>query len=143
MPLKRFPLPSEHTIARFCRAGFFDNGRLQPTAFQLRLFPTGKREEYLSVNSLDILHVDKSKALQQFKDLCGAKGLKVKPKTGVATLNVGSLIRYLEEKQSIGLSVLNGLKDDEPSYSGIFGYPADQDFISELILEIVQETIQY
>lgn len=140
MRLKGSSLSDERTIARFCRAASFSDGKLQPTAFLLR--EKQQREEYLSVNCLEILHQNKLTALGKFKSLISKK-LSVKPNSGAAILNVGSLVNNAEIQRIAKLSVLNGLNNNEPSYSGIFGYPMDQDLIAELILEVVQETIRY
>jgi hypothetical protein len=58
-----------------------------------------------------------------------------------AVLNVRTVINYVRENgpDNRVLSVLHEPEEDDPSHSGIYGYGFEDDWVADLIAEVVQE----
>ncbi|MGE5305412.1 MAG: hypothetical protein ACM3TN_19045 [Alphaproteobacteria bacterium] len=107
-----------------------------PTAFMLR-----EAEEYLSVNWLEALRrSDRASQMRDLQELYARK-LRVGANARIAILNVG-IVRSKVERESQDRRVLRVLHDpetDDPSHSGIYDIPYDDDVVAELIAQVVLE----
>jgi hypothetical protein len=134
--MKGQPIPDSDHVARYCKASTVEDGELLATAFMLR-----EADEYLSVNWLEELK--SSDRVSQVRDLqeLYARKLRVGAKARIAILNVG-IVRTKVEGDSGDrrlLRVLHEPEPDDPSHSGIYDIPHDDETVAELILQVVLE----
>ena len=133
--MKGDPLPDRDHISRYCRFTTLVNDQPSGASFMLR-----PAEEFLSVNWLEFFGVEgrQEQMTQVRKDI----RLKLAPRAKFAVLDVGNVIEYVKENGPDNriLSVLHEPNEDDPSHSGIHGYGLEDDWIADLISEVVQET---
>lgn len=134
--MKGEAIPDSDHVARYCRASTIEDGEILPTAFMLR-----EAEEYLSVNWLEALRrSDRASQMRDLQELYARK-LRVGANARIAILNVG-IVRSKVERESQDRRVLRVLHDpetDDPSHSGIYDIPYDDDVVAELIAQVVLE----
>lgn len=134
--MKGQAIPDSDHVARYCKASTVEHGEISATAFMLR-----ETEEYLSVNWLEELR--RSNRASQIRDLqeLYARKLRVGAVARIAILNVG-IVRTKVERDSLDRRVLRVLHDpepDDPSHSGIYNIPHDDEIVAELIAQVVLE----
>lgn len=129
-------IPDPDHVARYCGASTVDEGKIQATAFMVR-----ERDAYLSVNWLEALgRHERAAQVRDLRALYGKK-LKVGAKARIAILNVGAVRSKVETESPDGrqLRVLHEPEPDDPSHSGVYGIPHDDDLAAELIAQVVLE----
>jgi hypothetical protein len=131
-------VPDSDHITRYCGGSQInEDSTISGAAFHLR-----EGESYLSVNWLEFLQLGNRDAeIKELRRVLSSK-LRVGAKASIAILNVGELRRYVfsESPDSRDLQVRHEPEPDDPSHSGIFNLAMDDDLISDLIAEVVQET---
>ena len=134
--MKGQAIPDSDHAARYCKASTVEHGEISATAFMLR-----ETDEYLSVNWLEELtRSDRASQIRDLQDLYGRK-LQVGAAARIAILNVG-IARTIVERDSPNGRVLRVLHDpesDDPSHSGIYDIPYDDEIVAELIAQVVLE----
>ena len=135
--MKGQAIPDSDHVARYCKAAStVEHGEISATAFMLR-----KTDEYLSVNCLEELRrSDRASQIRDLQELYATK-LRVKAAARIAILNVGT-VRAKVERDSPDRRVLRVLHDpepDDPSHSGIYDIPYDDEIVAELIAQVVLE----
>jgi hypothetical protein len=136
--VKGDPLPDQDHISRYCSGiRITEDGRVTAAAFQLRTV-----DEYLSVNWLEFLGQPNREA--EIKVIRGILDSKISlgAKAKIAVLDVGKMRDYIRQNSPTELEVrvLHQPEPIDPSHSGIFDVPHDDDFIPELIAGVIQET---
>ncbi len=135
--MKGQAVPDSNHVARYCRASSVDSGEIQATAFMMR-----ENEPYLSVNWLEELkRPDRKDEIRELQLLYSRK-LRVCATARIAVLNVGA-VRIKVEHESVDgrlLSITHEPESDDPSHAGIYGIPHDDEFVAELIAQVVSET---
>lgn len=144
--LKDDPIPDADHVARYCGGATLDDGQVSGASFKLRPMKDGNKEEYLSVNWLELL--GKESRREEIGEVQRVLTTKMTPGSTakLAVLRVGDVKDYVSQSASDRriLRILH--RPDEPpgkpdpSHSGIFGTDADEDLIAELIAERVLET---
>lgn len=140
--MKGDPVPDSDHVARFCRPAQVSNGEIQATAFMLRA-----SEPNLSVNWLEILNCsDRAAEIREIQKIYQIT-FKVGPNARIAVLNVGE-VRNIVRSETPDNRVLEVLHDpilndpmrlDDESHSEIRNLKVDDEFIAELILEVLRE----
>lgn len=128
-------LPDQDHVSRYCAPQTAPDG--QPTGASFMLKPG---HDFLSVNWLEYFASrDQQAQLTQLRQEI-RMNLAVNGK--FAVLNVGEVVDYVKENGPDNrlLSVLHEPNDDNPSHSGIHGYGFEDDWVADLIAEVVQET---
>jgi hypothetical protein len=135
--MKGDTIPDSDNIARFCKPLQAPEGKIQATAFMLR-----SDEESLSVNWLEFLECPgrehEIKKLQKIY----SKKFSVSANARIAILNVGEIRDFVraESLDNRNIEVLHDpIPEDNPSHSGINNLRQDNEFIAELILEVIRE----
>jgi hypothetical protein len=141
--MKGEAVPDADHIARQCGGASVseDGTTIDGSAFRLKE-KAGVWEEYLSVNWLE--HLDRDDRQRQLELLRGvfiAKGRKLGAKSKFAVHQVGPLRDHIRSNapDRRALDVVHEPFDDDESHSGVYGLEAEDDFISDLIAECVQE----
>ena len=134
--MKGQTIPDSDHVARYCKASSIANSEILATAFMLRV-----TDEYLSVNWLEELsHSDRDNQIADLQELYARK-LRVGAKARIAILNVG-IIRDKVERDSLdrrALRVLHDPEPDDPSHTGIYDIPYDDEIVAELIAQVLLE----
>jgi hypothetical protein len=134
--MKGQAIPDSDHVARYCKASTIEDGEVLPTAFMMR-----EADEYLSVNWLENLgRSDRASQMRDLQELYARK-LRVRANARIAILNVGT-VRSKVERDSQDRRVLRVLHDpepDDPSHSGIYDIPYDDEIVAELIAQVVLE----
>ena len=96
--------------------------------------------DFLSVNWLEYFDLPDQQA--QLTQVRQNIRLNLAPRAKFAVLNVGNVINYVRENgpDNRALSVFHEPEEDDPSHSGIHGYGFEDDWVADLIAEVVQET---
>ena len=126
-------LPDEHHVARYCKPKTIDeNGRPNPEAFQRR-----PGEEYPSVSWLEFFsEPSQSARMQHVRKAFEKKGYRTAASGQFAVLSVADM-NGIDE---CDLSVEHRPCPDDPSHSGIFGYPPDDDLdVARELAQLVKE----
>ena len=138
--MKNDPVPVSDHISRYCRGGSLDSND-QPTGASFQL---GDKDEYLSVNWLELLQLpDRDAEISEVRRVLATK-LGVGGSAKLAVLNVGGVQAYVRERSEYQLRILH--RPDEPpefpdlSHSGIFDTELDEMRIAQLIAQKVLET---
>lgn len=133
--MKGDALPKSDSVSRYCAPKTLDAGELQASAFMLR---RQKGETYLSVNWLEYLsqgHI--SQQITAVRRVFKQKFTRVPTTAQFAVLNVGRSQDHVADAAGHQLETLHEPEADDDSHSGIFGIAADDEFIAELLLEVV------
>jgi hypothetical protein len=130
-------IPNSDHVAHYCGGSTIqEDGGISAAAFMLR-----QNEEYLSVNWLECLaSAERSAQIRNLQGVYASK-LRVGANARIAVLNVGILRAKVEQEspdQRI-LSVKHEPEDDDPSHSGIYGLPHDDEIVGELLAQAVLE----
>ena len=135
--MKGQTIPDSDHVARYCKPSAVENDEVQPTAFMVRI-----TDESLSVNWLEELKcLDRITEIRELQGLY-AKKLQVRAAARIAVLNVG-VIRAKVQRESPTrreLRVLHDPRPEDPSHSGIYDIPYDDEIVAELIAQVVLET---
>lgn len=128
------PLPDEDHISRYCKFKSLVNDQPSGASFMLRT-----DDEFLSVNWLEYFGLKDCQ--EQMSQVRQNIRLNLAPRAKFAVLNVGNVINYVRENgpDNRVLSVLHEPEEDDPSHSGIHGYGFEDDWVADLIAEVVQE----
>lgn len=128
------PLPDEDHISRYCKFKSLVNDQPSGASFMLR-----PDDEFLSVNWLEYFGLTDCR--EQMSQVRQNIRLNLAPMAKFAVLNVGNVINYVRENgpDNRVLSVLHEPEEDDPSHSGIHGYGFEDDWVADLIAEVVQE----
>ena len=115
-----------------------DGTKVSGAAFQLR-----ENEDYLSVNWLEYFGFnDRILEISEVRKAFVAKGYSLRRTAKFAVLAVGELKLYIEQETNgkTKLQVIHKpIQPEDPSHSGIFGVPADEPIISDLMAELVND----
>lgn len=134
--MKGQAIPESDHVARYCRASTISNGEISATAFMLRA-----TDEYLSVNWLEELRrSDRASQIRDLQELYARK-LRVGAAARIAILNVG-IVRTKVERDSPDrrvLRVLHAPEPDDPTHSGIYDVPHEDEIVAELIAQVMLE----
>jgi hypothetical protein len=138
-------VPDEHHVARLCGGSHIrEDGTIAATAFKPR-----PGEAYLSVNWLEFLALsDRSTEVEEIRRVLGTKRM-IGATARLAVLNVGQAretVRMSDHNNAI-LSILHEPETDpgrpqDPSHAGIYGVPADDNTVPELLAAAVLEVHQ-
>jgi len=133
--MKGEPLPDQDHVSRYCAPKTAPDG--QPTGASFMLDPG---HDFLSVNWLEYFDLPDQQA--QLTQVRRVIRLNLAANGKFAVLNVGEVVNYVRENGPDNrlLSVLHEPNDDDPSHSGIHGYGFEDDWVADLITEVVQET---
>lgn len=128
-------LPDKDDISRYCKFTSLVNDQPSRASFMLR-----PDEEFLSVNWLEYFGLKDCQ--EQMSQVRQNIRLNLTPRAKFAVLNVGNVINYVRENgpDNRALSVFHEPEEDDPSHSGIHGYGFEDDWVADLIAEVVQET---
>ena len=128
-------LPDKDHISRYCKFTSLVNDQPSRASFMLR-----PDEEFLSVNWLEYFGLKDCQ--EQMSQVRQNITLNLTPRAKFAVLNVGNVINYVRENgpDNRALSVFHEPEEDDPSHSGIHGYGFEDDWVADLIAEVVQET---
>lgn len=132
-------IPGSDNIARLCLPRTVEDGIIQTSAFILR-----KGEHGLSVNWLEYLkYPDRATEVIEMQKVYAGK-LTFGRSAQIAILNVGEICElvYRETEDNREIEVLHtpDEENDDPSHSEIMNLSPDNEFIAELIREIILET---
>jgi len=129
-------IPDSDHVARYCNPATVENGEILATAFMVR-----SSDEHLSVNWLEELkRLDRASQIRDLQELYARK-LRVRAAARIAILNVGA-VRAKVEQETPNRRLLRVLHDPEandPSHSGIYDIPYDDEIVAELIALVVLE----
>lgn len=141
--MKGDPVPDSDHVARFCRPAWVSEGEIQATAFMLRA-----NEESLSVNWLEIFNCpNRAAEIVEIQRLYHNTFNKISLNARIAILNVGA-VRTIVRSETPDSRVLEVLHDpllndpnrvDDESHSEIRNLKEGNEFIAELILEVLRE----
>ena len=98
-------------------------------------------DEHLSVNWLEELNrPDRASQIRDLQELYARK-LRVRAAARIAILNVGPVRAKVEQETPNRrlLRVLHDPEADDPSHSGIYDIPYDDEIVAELIALVVLE----
>ena len=130
-------IPNSDNISRFCKPSQAPDGEIQATAFLLR-----SNEESLSVNWLEFLKCsNRDNEIKEIQRIY-AETFKVSVNARIAILNVGEIrqIVHRETSDNRNIQVLHDpIPGGEQSHSSIYNLKKDNEFIAELILEVIRE----
>jgi len=128
-------LPDKDHISRYCKFKSLVNDQPSGASFMLRT-----DDEFLSVNWLEYFGLKDCQ--EQMSQVRQNIRLNLAPRAKFAVLNVGNVINYVRENgpDNRVLSVFHEPEEDDPSHSGIHGYGFEDDWVADLIAEVVQET---
>jgi hypothetical protein len=132
-------IPDSDNIARLCKPSTAPDGVIQASAFLLK-----DSEESLSVNWLEFL--DCTNRLSEIIEMqrVYARKLKVGRSAKIAILNVGEIrdLVRTETQDNRNIEVLHDPDElhDDPSHSEVVNMRPDNEFIAELICEVIRET---
>lgn len=134
--MKGDKIPDQNHIARYCKPTQVSDGRIQATAFMLRV-----GEESLSVNWLEFLNCSSRESEITEVRKIYSKKLNIGLHAKIAILNVGEVRQKVltESPDGRNLEVIHDPLIDDPSHSGIYNLKQDDELIAELILETVHE----
>lgn len=132
-------IPDSDNIARLCMPKTVDDGVIQASAFILREDELG-----LSVNWLEFLECpDRATEIVEIQRVYASK-LTVGRSAKIAILNVGEIreLVYRETEDNRNIEVIHAPDElyNDPSHSEIMNLRPDNEFIAELIYEIILET---
>ncbi len=132
--MKGDPLPNHDHISRHCPFTTLAND--QPSGASFILKPD---EEFLSVNWLEYFDVPDQQA--QITQVRQVIRLNLGAKAKFAVLNVAKVVDYVKENgpDNRVLAVLHEPEEDDPSHSGIHGYRLEDDWVADLIAEVIEE----
>jgi len=129
-------IPDSDHVARYCNPATVENGEILATAFMVR-----SSDEHLSVNWLEELNrPDRASQIRDLQELYARK-LRVRAAARIAILNVGPVRAKVEQETPNRrlLRVLHDPEADDPSHSGIYDIPYDDEIVAELIALVVLE----
>ena len=130
-------IPDSDHVARHCKTSTVAGDEILATAFMMR-----EGEPYLSVNWLeDLKRSDRANEVRALQELYPSKMTRVGAGARIAILNVGTLRTKVERESpdKCLLRVLHEPEPDDPSHSGIYDIPYDDDIVAELIAQVVLE----
>lgn len=132
--MKGDPLPNHDHICRYCP--FMTLLDDQPSGPSFFLKPD---EKFLSVNWLEYFDTQDQQA--QITQVRQVIRLKLGAKAKFAVLNVAKVVDYVKENgpDNRVLAVLHEPEEDNPSHSGIHGYRPEDDWVADLIAEVIEE----
>lgn len=132
--MKDDPLPPNDHISRWCGGSHIDpeTGSIGPGAFMLK---PKDIDGAVSVNWLEFLDPsDREIQLRKVRAVFLSKRMKLGSKAKFAVLNVGEAINNVKEETGAKIqpSILHSPKElpgqwEDPSHSGIYGLPTDDD----------------
>jgi len=100
-------------------------------------------EIYLSVNWLEFLHCsNRENEIKEIQKIY-SKAFDVRPKAMIAILNVGEMRNIIREESpdNRNIEVLHEpILDGDQSHSGVYNLKQDDEFIAELIIEVIRES---
>jgi len=136
--MKGDKIPDSDNIARLCKPSTAPNGVIQATAFMLR-----ENDNGLSVNWLEFLtRSNRESEINELQRIYSQK-LRVSPNARIAILNVGEICEVVrtETHDQRVIEVLHDPDEfnNDPSHSEIVNIKQDNEFIAELILEVLRE----
>jgi len=131
-------IPDSDNIARFCKPTTAPNGVITAMAFMLRENDEGG----LSVNWLEFLNCsNRDQEIREIQKIY-SESLSVSKNARIAILNVGE-IRYIvrsETHDHRNIELLHEpIPDGDQSHSEIHNLEQDNEFIAELILEVLRD----
>lgn len=129
-------IPDSDHVARYCNPATVENSEILATAFMVR-----SSDEHLSVNWLEELkRPDRASQICDLQELYARK-LRVRAAARIAILNVGAVRAKVEQETPNRrlLRVLHDPEADDPSHSGIYDIPYDDEIVAELIALVVLE----
>ena len=140
------PVPSSHSVSRYCRpSALDDDGRITSAAFLLRPARDGvEQEEYLSTFWLEVLEgANLTQRIESLRVAIHPKWLKLAKNGRFAILSVGTLQMHVKKHSTDGrwLRVLQLGDEVLECYSGIFDTSKDEEEIAELITEVIAEDL--
>jgi hypothetical protein len=134
--MKGQAIPDSDHVSRYCKATAVENGEISAAAFMMR-----RSDAHLSVNWLEELNCpDRAGQIRDLQKLYARK-LKVGAAARIAVLNVGA-IRTKVKRESPDrrlLPVLHEPEPDDPSHSGIYEIPYEDEIVAELIAQEILE----
>jgi hypothetical protein len=138
-------IPDQHHVTRLCGGSHIrEDGTIAATAFKPRL-----GEAFLSVNWLEVLAL--SDRLTGIEEICRVLGTKrrIGATAQLAILNVGQARQAvrMSGNNNVAISVLHEPETDpgqpqDLSHAGIYGVPADDNTVPELLAAAVSEVHQ-
>ncbi len=136
--MKGDTIPDSDNIARFCKPSTAPNGVIAPTAFMLR-----ENEDSLSVNWLEFLNCpNKDSEIKEMQRIYSETFRTVSLNARIAILNVGEIrdVVRTETQDHRNIEALHDpIPDGDQSHSEIHNLKQDNEFIAELILEVLRE----
>ena len=138
-------VPDEHHMARLCGGSHLrEDGTIAATAFKPR-----PGETYLSVNWLEFLALaDRTAEIEEIARVLASKRT-VGATARLAVLNVGQARETVRAKShnNVMLSVLHEPETEpgrpqDPSHAGLYGVPADDNTVPELLAVAVLDVHQ-
>lgn len=136
-------VPDAHHVSRLCGGSHTrEDGTVAATAFKPR-----PGEAYLSVNWLECLSLpDRTAEIAELRRVLGAKR-RIGGSAKLAILNVGETCAVVRQ-QSQGRGAISVRHEPEiepgqaqdPSHSGIYGVPEDDNTIPELLANAIRES---
>ena len=136
--MKGDTIPDSDNIARLCKPSTAPNGVIDATAFMLR-----ENDESLSVNWLEFLNCpDKDSEIIEMQRIYSETFRAVSLNARIAILNVGEMCNVVrtETQDHRNIEVLHDpIPDGDQSHSEIHNLKQDNEFIAELILEVLRE----
>ncbi len=137
-------VPDPHHITRYCGGSHVhEDGTIDGTAFRLKE-KSGKPESYLSTNWLEYLSKEsRPDEINEIRKVLASKMRTIGSTAKIAVLNVGRVLENVSDK-SLDKHKLQVVHEPDhpadPSHSGIYGFRIDDDLITDLIAEVVNET---
>ncbi len=131
-------LPDSDHIARYCKPTTAPNGVILATAFMLR-----QVDEGLSVNWVEFFNcTDRNNEITELRRTYSDTFTRVSTNARIAILNVGEVrnIVYTETQDHRDIKIIHDpILDGDQSHSEIYNMKQDNEFIAELILEVLLE----
>ena len=139
-------LPNADHVARYCKPSEVDHGTDKPKvgAFQRKVDASSKKkEDYLSVNWLEYFDTpDRRSAVECVRRAFRTKNYSVRGNGRFVTFNVAAAKSAALAVSGSELFFTHLPCDDDPSHSGIFGYPDDDlEIATELKVLITDEDV--
>lgn len=130
-------VPDSDHVARYCAPKTIDDGKIQASAFLLK---KTKNEIYLSVNWLEHLSTGRrDEQIALLQEVFRGKFERVSTSAEFAVLNAGQVRQHVADNCSEcrPLTVLHQPDPKDDSHSGVFGSVGNDEFIAELLREII------